>query len=236
MSYIYEGSELALFAGAHNWKRYLARQLSRWIGRRVLDVGAGLGSNISYLSRSDIEEWLCLEPDDSMAKQIVGRIAAAELPSYCRVLSTTVIGLPPGPTFDTILYLDVLEHIKDDSDELQRAARLLSPGGKLLVLSPAYQFLFSPFDAAIGHFRRYTPASLRQLTPAGCREVQCRMLDSIGFFASLANRFILKADMPSQDQINVWDKGLVRLSRIIDPFLGYRVGKSILCVWEKENR
>lgn len=75
--------------------------------------------------------------------------------------ATTLAALPRDSRFDTILYIDVLEHIADDRAELVEAARRLNPGGYLVVLSPAHQWLFTAFDAAIGHVRRYTAKSLR---------------------------------------------------------------------------
>jgi 2-polyprenyl-3-methyl-5-hydroxy-6-metoxy-1,4-benzoquinol methylase len=80
----------------------------------------------------------------------------------------TIAALESTGPFDTIIYLDVLEHIADDRAELACAARLLSPQGCVIVLSPAHQFLFSPFDQAVGHYRRYSRATLRDLTPPDC--------------------------------------------------------------------
>ena len=68
-----------------------------------------------------------------------------------------------------MLYIDVLEHIEHDLDELARAASHLAPGGHLVVLAPAHQALFSDFDRAIGHYRRYNRAGLQKLAPAGLR-------------------------------------------------------------------
>lgn len=123
--------------------------------------------------------------------------------------------------FDTILYLDVLEHIADDRAELARVRPHLAEQGNLVVLAPAHQYLFSPFDAAVGHHRRYDRASLGAQTPSGCRLEAFLMLDCAGFFASLANRMMLSAPLPSQRQIAVWDKLLVPISRLLDPFFPY---------------
>ena len=129
--------------------------------------------------------------------------------------------------------MDVLEHIEDDSAEMERAARRLKPGGYAIVVSPAHNWLFSAFDKAIGHFRRYTKATLRATTPAGLELVRLRYLDSVGMLASLGNRMVLGSAMPTARQIAVWDKLMVPISRAIDPLLGYTVGKSILGVWRK---
>jgi hypothetical protein len=133
--------------------------------------------------------------------------------------------------FNTVLYIDVLEHIADDAAELNCAAGHLAPDGSLVVLAPAHQFLFSEFDSAIGHHRRYNAASLTAVAPPRCRLRTCFMLDSLGFFASLANHFMLAASAPSRRQIAFWDKILVPVSRVLDNVTAHKFGKSIVAVW-----
>ena len=227
----YPGGELTLFAAARHWKRYVASMLAPFIGERVLEVGAGLGANIPYLHHARVRDWLCLEPDGAMARGIAARIAAGDLPATCRVIAAGTEALRDA-RFDSILYLDVLEHIADDRAEMARAAGLLGAGGALIVLAPAHPFLFSAFDAAIGHHRRYTKAGLLAAAPAGARLRLCRMLNSVGFFASLANRLLLKSAAPSAREIALWDRAMVPLSRGLDPLFGYRFGKSVLAVWQ----
>jgi hypothetical protein len=218
----YVGSELPLFAMAHNWKAYVATLIRPWLGPRVLEVGAGMGGNIPTLFVDPISELVALEPDAVLAGQI--RNAS-------RIVVGTLDALDRSEQFDAVLYLDVVEHILDDAAELARAMPHLKPGDHLIVLVPAHQFLFSPFDAAIGHFRRYSRASLRQVGPKMGRLERLLSLDSIGFFASLANRLVLHAASPSPAQIRAWDQMMVPLSRAVDRLTGYRMGKSILGIW-----
>jgi SAM-dependent methyltransferase len=194
-------------------------------------VGAGLGTNIPHLLNASVTAWLAMEPDPDFAATIGEKIARHELPASCGVIDGTLDMLEPTDRFDTILYLDVLEHIADDAAELRRAARHLARGGKLIVLAPAHQYLFSPFDTAIGHYRRYSATSLRAIGPPELQLALCRMLDSAGLFASLANRLLLRAAQPTAGQIKFWDTTLVPLSRVIDPLTGFSFGKSVLAVW-----
>jgi SAM-dependent methyltransferase len=228
----YVGSELELFSAATHWKRYFGGVIAPFIGARVLEVGAGIGSNMRYLRTPAVRAWTGLEPDPELAERIRARIASSELPPACVTVGTTA-EIDAGQSFDTILYIDVLEHIADDKSELDRAARLLAPGGNLVVLAPAHQFLFSRFDAAIGHFRRYSAARLRALAPEGCRLVSCRMLDAAGLLAALANRLLLRQAEPSAAQVAFWDRVLVPISRWLDPLTGRRVGKTVVAVWSR---
>jgi protein-L-isoaspartate O-methyltransferase len=231
MNYKYIGSELELFAAATNWKEYVAAILRPFVIGRVLEVGAGIGSNICYLHNSLVREWMCLEPDANLASQIKDRLEKGQLPGNCRVVTGTIASVDAAAFFDTILYIDVLEHISEDWAELVRAYRFLAARGNLVVMVPAHQFLFTAFDAAIGHHRRYNRAGLRALTPPGCQIVTCLMLDSAGFFASLAKKILPSAPLPSKKQIAVWDKFLVPISRVFDRGLGYSFGKTIVAVW-----
>jgi 2-polyprenyl-3-methyl-5-hydroxy-6-metoxy-1,4-benzoquinol methylase len=148
----------------------------------------------------------------------------------------TLADLPPGQSFDTLLYIDVLEHIERDAAEMIRARDRLNDGGHLIVLAPAHPFLYTPFDAAVGHFRRYTRSSLRAAAPGGLRERSMRYLDAAGLLASAANRLLLGQAMPTLHQILFWDRFLIPVSRVADRLLGGSLGKSVLGVWERTGR
>ncbi|HEY0464814.1 MAG TPA: class I SAM-dependent methyltransferase [Polyangiaceae bacterium] len=228
--YSYVGSELDLFLNATNWKNYWAGKLRPFVSGDVLDVGAGLGATFDYLSEG-AKSWTCLEPDATLCAQLAQRLATHARPP--RVLAGTLETLPPDAQFDTIVYIDVLEHIEDDSGELSAAALRLKPGGTLVVLSPAFQFLYSPFDRSVGHFRRYTTATLRAVTPAGLRVKSWFFLDGLGVMASLFAR-LAKKKAPTVAQIDTWDKLLVPVSRVTDSLTSRLFGRSIIMVWVKD--
>lgn len=231
--YSYVGTELELFSAATVWKSYFRRHIGPFLGAEVLEVGAGLGGTTKLLCSPRQDAWICLEPDPELARSLSQAVERGELPGNCQVVVGTLNQVPAPSLFDTLLYIDVLEHIEDDRYELEQAAAHLKPGGYLVVLGPAHPRLFSPFDRAIGHHRRYTRSSLRTLTPAGLVMIRSIYLDSIGLLASLGNRAFLSQSMPGPGQIAFWDKIMVRFSRLVDPLLFHSLGKSVLSVWKR---
>jgi hypothetical protein len=109
----------------------------------------------------------------------------------------------------------------------------LKVGGHIVVLSPAFNWLYSPFDKAVGHFKRYVKGDVSRLSVAGLALRESFYLDSIGFFMSLVNRVFLKASMPSLGQIKFWDKVIIPISGYADRVLGAAFGRTIVMVWEK---
>jgi SAM-dependent methyltransferase len=234
MNVMYQGSELALFAQARNWKRYASRVLLPYIGGRVLEVGAGIGTNIELYATDRVVTWIGVEPDAGLAEQARLALARSRFAGSGKIVTGALAALGPAEVFETILYIDVLEHIEDDSAELARAAAHLSSGGHLIVLAPAHQSLYSAFDRAIGHFRRYNLQNLTKLRPPGCSVRRRMMLDSAGLLASWGNRFVYEKSMPSEIQIAFWDRVLVPISRILDPMTFHRFGKTAVIVWQKD--
>lgn len=232
-SYSYVGNELELFAEAVHWKRYFRSAIADRLVGDVLEVGAGIGETARHLLDGRQRSWLCLEPDERLGTRLRAWAEAGDVAPLPTVQIGTTADLDPRSRFDTILYIDVLEHIEDDRAEMARAAELLAPRGTLIVLSPAFQQLFSDFDRSVGHFRRYTRASLAEVMPPSLRQVRLRYLDSVGFLASLSNRALLRQALPTRRQIALWDRVMIPASRILDPLLARGFGRSVLAVYER---
>lgn len=229
--YSYSGTELDQAALAVNWKTYFRSRLAPYITGRVLEVGAGLGGTTVRLRDGRQMSWTCLEPDASL----VARLWQTLNDNPSQVPTTVVTGdltsLPADERFDSILYIDVLEHIEDDRGELRRAAAHLAPGGALVVLCPAFQILFSEMDKALGHFRRYTRRTLSAVFPEGLEQRELFYLDSLGMLASLANKAFLRQGAPSEKQVRFWDGWIIPISRVLDPILLHSIGRSVIAIY-----
>lgn len=232
----YEGhlwNESAQAATAVKWKSYWGGKIKKHLGASVLEVGAGLGSNVPFLLGPGQVRWTCLEPDPELAAQIP--LSLGDHPQRDRVAPQVGVlqDLPRQPAFDTILYIDVLEHIEHDVQEMEEAFARLNPGGAIVVLSPAYQSLYTEFDRSLGHYRRYNRKTLSACSPSGARLAELYFLDSVGMFASIANKLFLHQSAPKPAQTLFWDRYLVGTSIFTDPLVGFQFGKSIVGVWTK---
>jgi 2-polyprenyl-3-methyl-5-hydroxy-6-metoxy-1,4-benzoquinol methylase len=227
----YVGTELELFQHAVNWKRYWSAQVAPYVQGTVLDVGCGLGVNAAYVANDSVTGYTFLEPDGALLQQLSAHIPLPPTITQRRIEGTTE--KLKGERYDTLLYIDVLEHIEDATTELQRANELLATGGHLIIVVPAYPFLYSPFDRAIGHYRRYTERMLDEQMPRSLQKILVRYLDSAGFALSLGNKLLLRRTSPTMAQISFWDRCIVPLSRITDKVVGHAFGRSMVAVYRK---
>lgn len=231
----YQGNELELFRNAINWKKYFARQIKPFIHGNVLEVGAGIGATTLLLNDGKANSWTMLEPDEAMFADITKKKENGEFLTNTKLAKGTIGTLGTAEKYDTIIYIDVLEHIEADAAEMAAAASLLTAGGRIIVLSPAFQSLYSPFDKAIGHFRRYTKSTLKKAAPPALETVSIRYYDSAGYFASLVNKIFLRQSYPTQKQVLFWDRWIVPVSRVTDVLCFHSFGKSIIGIWQNKH-
>jgi len=230
--YNYIGSELELFSEAKNWKNYFSSKLKPYLQGNILEVGAGLGSNTHLLCHGYHEKWVSLEPDYKLFKSLQMSIDFYGL-SNCITHNGTIDSLDKKERFDAILYIDVLEHIENDQAEVITASNYLKDGGHLLILAPAHQWLFTPFDQAIGHYRRYNKTMLKRIIPKEIEIEKLFYLDCIGMMASLVNKLLLKQSQPQLKQIKIWDNFMIPISQRIDPLINHSIGKTVILIGKK---
>jgi SAM-dependent methyltransferase len=229
----YQGNELDLFQHATHWKRYFPAAMRKFIKGDILEVGAGIGANTKYLITPQSTTWTMIEPDPVLAGRINGQTSEIDIP---KTILNGTIDLVAAKKFDTIIYIDVLEHIENSAGELNKCSNILNTGGHLIILVPAFQFLFSAFDESVGHFRRYNKPMLRKEIPLSLKEKKLYYLDSMGFMASMANKLILRKSEVGPSRLALWDRFLVPLSTILDPVLLHSFGKSLVGVYEKTSQ
>ena len=228
----YIGNELEVFSLASNWGKYLRSQITPYLSGTVIEVGAGIGTKTKELC-GNVSRYIAVEPDPIMYQTLSIEAGLNIAMKNVECLHGVIKDVSNNILADAVIYIDVLEHIEADKEQLELALSKIRPGGYLVVLSPAHQWLYTKFDRAIGHYRRYNKKSLLEITPPNSKIVCKRMLDSCGMLALLGNRLFLNNAMPSKSQILLWDRVMVPISRYLDHLTGFLIGKSILVVWQK---
>jgi SAM-dependent methyltransferase len=230
----YIGDELELFKNASNWKKYFCTKIGRFIQGEVLEVGSGIGINTKYLFNASVNvtSWSLVEPDPTLANQIEANTENLNIPNK-EIINGTINSVT-DKKFDTIIYIDVLEHIEESRKEIELIKTHLKPNGHAIILVPAFNFMYNDFDKRIGHFRRYNKKLLKNELNSQMSILKLFYLDSVGFFASLLNKYILKKELPSIKNIWVWDKIMIPLSKISDILFFRSFGKSLIGIFKND--
>ena len=223
----YQGQELDNFDKASIWRKYIFLNIKNYIKGPTLEVGAGIGSftnNYKSLT-SDIT----LSEIDTDNLYIIKEKFKKDNFNFTSEHTKNI-----NKNFDTIMYLNVLEHIENDNKEIVNAFEKLNPNGYLIILVPAHNKLYSKFDKAIGHFRRYDIDFFRKIKFQKSKLIKLCYLDSAGYFLYYLNKIFFKEDVyPSKFKILIWDKIFTPLTYFLDKILMYRFGKNILYVIQK---
>ncbi len=223
MEHSYSGIDvLEIMDGAKNYNSYLTDLIiSHSPTKKALDFGAGSGAFARNLRDRGFEV-VCIEPDSTLKAGLIkeGFTAYSQL-SEC------------PDTFNYIYSINVLEHIQEDQQIIEHLQTKLNPGGRLFIYVPAFMVLYSAFDKKIGHIRRYTKTSLLQIVPQ-LRIEDCYYVDSLGFVAALAFKWIGKKDgSVSLTAIRIFDMLIFPISLILDRVVKPFFGKNVLLVAQK---
>ncbi len=163
---------LAVLSTVYNYNHWIFAAVRDYLGPRVVEVGSGVGNITQFLLNAD--EVACLEPFEPYYQFLSKRFEKhLNLAVYRNLIEECPNDRLPAGAFDSVLCLNVLEHIQDDVRALRCMREMLRPGGRVIVLVPALPCLYGEMDKAMGHVRRYTLASLRRaFADAGLRP-QC---------------------------------------------------------------
>lgn len=217
-------------SGQHQ-RRYRAYQfelISRHCGSSVLEVGAGLGEFASQFT--GLRRHVVTDVDPECVAHM-GRRFADRPEVEARELDLDGTSLGSGPPVSTVVAINVLEHIEQDSAALRSLAQLVEPGGTIVLWVPGYMQLYGDFDRRVGHVRRYTPATLRAaIVGAGLvpREVRpVNMLGGIAWWLAV-RRGGVGSSRPGL--LRIYDRVVVPVTRVLESRVTPPFGQSVLGV------
>jgi glycosyltransferase involved in cell wall biosynthesis len=212
---------------------WMFERFRRHVGRRILEVGAGIGNNVSSMANAGTTVVLT-EFREDYVEDLRKRYAGQDNVSIIQYDATQqapadLIDTRP----DTIIMLNVLEHIEPDHLVLKNLHDLLAPGGRIIVLVPAFQALYCKIDENLEHFRRYNLPDLRgKLETAGFRFVEGYYFNAVGALGWWVVGKVFRASQIKPGHISI-QKILMPITRFIDG-LNPGFGLSVVGIGEKK--
>ena len=219
-------------SGAVHYNRWIYGMMEPYLGRKVLEVGCGIGNLTELLSEG--REVLGVDLQERYLKLARERLWDRRNVHFQKV--NLEKKLPSFGSFrpDTIVSSNVLEHIRDDEGFLHECHRLLPRGGRLLSFVPAQPFLYGSMDRHYGHYRRYTRIELDQKMRANGFEVaQSRYLNLLGVFGWWWNGKVLQKKIVPKGQILLYDR-ILRWVVLVEKWLPKPIGLSLFCAGVKQ--
>jgi 2-polyprenyl-3-methyl-5-hydroxy-6-metoxy-1,4-benzoquinol methylase len=229
-------SDLEQMSRAPRYLAYQYEQIQPYLGRRILEVGTGIG-NITERILPGVDLLVGLEPNvtcfDEVTRRLAGHPALQLVNSAIEDVGTE--GLQRHD-FDTVLCINVLEHILDDRSITEKFAQVLAAGGQLVLIVPSPRWSYGVIDKAVGHYRRYSRADVVGLVArAGLTVRVSRYFNPIGLLGWLYNAKVARIQQQSDLQIAVFDRLVVPLQRRLERWLPVPVGQSLLVVATKDR-
>ena len=212
---------------APNYLSWVAGLCNVRLGHRVLEVGAGLGAITSRYEHG--REVVASDVSAPCVRALRERFA--DYPNV-RVEDRDLRALELDERFDSVLMVNVLEHIADDVEALRGLSRVLVPGGNIVVYVPALNGLYGALDQKIGHYRRYSVWRLREVfREAGLEPVELRWVNFIAIPAWAAfGRGDVNDAQRSSKLLSLWDRTAVPAARFLESHVPTPIGLNVLGV------
>ena len=220
---------LECLAGAVRYNAWMFDRIRPWVGSRVLEIGSGIGNLSAFLI--DRERLVLTDTREEYLARLRTRFANRSNISVAHLYLPHDDRAVAGQHFDTIICLNVLEHVEDDIGSLTAVRKLLEPRGRLVLLVPALPALYGSIDRALGHHRRYTRnALIATLERTGFQLAHIEYFNLAGIPGWWwAGRVLGRQTIPA-GSLRLYDRlvPLFRLERLIP----WRVGQSLIAVGE----
>jgi 2-polyprenyl-3-methyl-5-hydroxy-6-metoxy-1,4-benzoquinol methylase len=229
---------LEQFARARQFNRWLFNTIAPWCHGELLEVGSGIGNLSAFfldhglrLTATDLRKEYC----EVLQKQFGNH------PGLQQVVNLDLVDpdfnnryASLSNAFDTVVALNVVEHIRNDELAIAHCLQMLKPGGRLVILVPAYRWLYNSFDRELGHYKRYNAKRLSLLMERqGMELITTSYFNAAGIFGWWLNGSLLRRKIIPANQLATFDK-LVPVLKLIDRITFHRLGLSVIAVGRKK--
>lgn len=211
---------------AVNYRRWIYSKVERLLGATILEVGGGIGNFTEMYPQSS--KVVTIEPHPECVEALRTKFDGSD---RVEVVNADLLSFETTRRFDSVVCLNVLEHIEDDRAAIGRMAAMLAPGGRLLLIVPACKALYGPVDRALQHYRRYGRREVKGLILThGLSLQRIEYMNLAGFFGWLINARLLKRAEQSPAQVAFYDRVIVPVMRRVESVIPLPVGQSLFVV------
>ena len=230
---IYEGHDLEILADLPNYYGWIIEAFRPYLKGRTMEIGTGVGT-ISKLIFEDADELILVEPSAHLTEYLPASISKSSKVSIFNETLEQRLPQMADQSCNTIIMVNVLEHIEDDGAALEALHRVLKPDGHLLLFVPALQSLYSELDRKHGHFRRYhlTPLAYK-LNTCGFKINDKRYFDLFGVFPWWLINVLAKKTEFNPAIATLYDRFFIPVTKFIERFIMPPLGKNILIIAER---
>jgi SAM-dependent methyltransferase len=228
----YSGTELDAVAEAANYYDWIVDFFAGHFGNRIVEAGAGIGTvSQLVLDRASPRALTLIEPAANNLPALRNRFAGDPRVSVYHGYLEDLTGSLES---DSIIAVNVLEHVERDDDFLKASYRILAPGGSLLLLVPACPSIFGSLDRAFDHFRRYTRSGLRaSLLAAGFEIETTHYLNMVGVAAWFLSGRVLRRTTLGRGQVRFYDRWVIPVVRRLESVIPVPIGQSVIAIARK---
>lgn len=231
---------LRRMATVERYNDWIHEELVGSVGQRVLEVGCGIGNMTEYFVDRDLLVGVDLLPASVELTRQRHATRDNVLAHLGDITDTDLVSALKHYHFDTVLCLNVLEHIENDLLALRHMHEVLVPHGKLLLFVPAGAYMFGTLDTALGHYRRYDRSLLAErVTAAGFSIQRLNYLNLAGIPGWWLNSRVLKRQILPANQLNWFNRlapVFIRGERLLRKVWDAPLGQSLLCIAQRETK
>jgi SAM-dependent methyltransferase len=209
------------------YRRYQLELISPHCGNTVLEVGAGLGEFAAGFT--GLDRLVVTDADPGAVELLAERFADRPEVEARQLALGDEFSL--DKPVDSVIAINVLEHIEDDAGALRSLAELVVPGGTIVLWVPGYQQLYGEFDRRVGHVRRYTPATVSDaVLRAGLQVELAKPVNLLGGIAWWAAVRRGGSTTPNPKLVAIYDRFVVPVTRAVEKRVRVPFGQTVLCV------
>jgi 2-polyprenyl-3-methyl-5-hydroxy-6-metoxy-1,4-benzoquinol methylase len=230
----YAADDLETMQEARRYANHVFGLLRGFVGSRVLEVGSGIGTISSRLV--DVADFVVgIEPNPNCVTRVHDTMR--NHPRFtlrtCHFEECDATELA-RLRFDSVVCVNVLEHIADDVGTLKEFKQVVVPGGRVVVFVPAVPAAYGPLDAELGHHRRYSKRMLRAaFAGAGLELIRLRYTNPIGLAAWMYNSHVAKSTAHSLAQVKLFDSMIAPWALPLEQLVAPPIGLSLLAVGKR---